>query len=161
MPYKKMFEGGVFISMRYPLINPHLLASLRLVHGSYNSIVAALFFYHGWLGVSIRRARISQAPLPFAAIKRHRKTGPLLVAMGGLGFLIGLTLVLLDSGNVLQFPAHFLVGCTIVLCLISTFLISRKIKGPDSPYRTPHFALGMTILCLYLVEVILGLGVLL
>jgi len=52
------------------------------------------------------------------------------------------------------------VGCTIVLCLLSTFLISRKIKGPDSSYRTPHFVLGITILCLYLAEVFLGIGVL-
>jgi hypothetical protein len=146
--------------MQYPLIDRHLLASLRLVHGSYNLMVAATFFYHGWLGIAIRRARKSKAALPFATIKRHRKTGPFLAAMGGLGFLIGLTLVLLDTGNVLQYPAHFLTGCTIVFCLLSTFLISRKIKGPDSPYRTPHFALGVAILCLYIIEVLLGLGVL-
>ena len=80
--------------------------------------------------------------------------------MGGVGFLIGLTLALLDSGNILEFPEHFMVGCAIVLCLLSTFLISRKIKGPDSPYRTPHFVLGITILCLYLIQVFLGIGVL-
>jgi hypothetical protein len=146
--------------MQYPLIDRQLLASLRLVHGSYNSLVVVLFFYHGWLGITIRRARKAKAPLPFAAIKRHRKTGPLLAVMGGLGFLIGLTLILLDTGNVLEYPSHFLVGCTIVLCLLSTVLISRKIKGPDSPYRTPHFVLGITILCLYLIEVFLGIGVL-
>ncbi len=146
--------------MQYPLINRQLISSLRLVHGSYNTIVVLLFFYHGWLGISIRRARKSKAPLPFAAIKRHRKTGPVLVIMGVLGFLIGFTLTLLDSGNVLQFPPHFLVGCTIVLCLFSTFIVSREIKGLDSPYRTPHFVLGITILCLYLIQVFLGIGVL-
>jgi hypothetical protein len=146
--------------MQYPLIDRQLLASLRLVHGSYNSLVMLLFFYHGWLGITIRRARKSKAPLLFAVIKRHRKTGPVLAIMGGLGFLIGLTLILLDTGNVLEYPSHFLVGCTIVLCLLSTFLISRKIKGPDSPYRTPHFVLGIAILCLYLIEVFLGIGVL-
>jgi hypothetical protein len=82
-----------------------------------------------------------------------------LAIMGGLGFLIGLALILLDTGNVLEYPPHFLVGCTIVLCLLSTFLISRKIKGPDSPYRTPHFVLGIAILCLYLIQVFLGIGV--
>ncbi len=146
--------------MQYPLVNRQLLPSLRLVHGSYNSLVMLLFFYHGWLGITIRRARKSKGHLPFAVIKRHRKTGPALAIMGGFGFLIGLTLTLLDSGNILQFPAHFMVGCTIVLCLLSTFLISRKIKGPDSPYRTPHFVLGITILCLYLIQVFLGIGVL-
>ena len=146
--------------MQYPLVDRHLLSSLRLVHGSYNSLVMLLFFYHGWLGITIRRARKSKAHLPFAVIKRHRKTGPVLAIMGGVGFLIGLTLALLDSGNILEFPEHFMVGCAIVLCLLSTFLISRKIKGPDSPYRTPHFVLGITILCLYLIQVFLGIGVL-
>ena len=145
--------------MQYPLINRQLLSSLRLVHVSYNSLVMFLFFYHGWLGIKIRRARKSKSPLPFAAIKRHRKTGPVLAIMGGLGFLIGFTLILLHTGNVLEYPSHFLVGCTIVLCLISTFLISRKIKGPDSPYRIPHFVLGILILCLYLIQAFLGIGV--
>jgi uncharacterized protein DUF4079 len=145
--------------MQYPLVDRQLLSSLRLVHGSYNSLVMLLFFYHGWLGITIRSARKSKAPLPFAAIKRHRKTGPVLAIMGGFGFLIGLTLILLHTGNVLEYPPHFLVGCAIVLCLLSTFLISRKIKGPDSPYRTPHFVLGIAILCLYLIQVFLGIGV--
>ncbi|HTP04236.1 MAG TPA: DUF4079 family protein [Nitrospirota bacterium] len=146
--------------MPYPLVDTHLFPSLRLVHASYNSLVMLLFFYHGWLGITIRRARKSKAPLPLAAVKRHRKTGPVLAIMGGFGFLIGFSLTLLDSGNILEFPAHFIVGCSIVLCLLSTFLISRKIKGPDSPYRTPHFVLGITVLCLYLIQVLLGIGVL-
>jgi hypothetical protein len=53
------------------------------------------------------------------------------------------------------------VGCLIVLCLVTTVVLSRNIKGPDSPYRTPHFILGIAILCLYLIEVVLGIGVLL
>jgi hypothetical protein len=146
--------------MQYPLIDRQLLSSLRLVHGGYNSLVMVLFFYHGWLGITIRLARKKHVPLPFAAIKRHRKGGPVLAVMGGFGFLIGLSLILLDTGNVLEYPSHFLVGCTIVLCLLATYVISRKIKGPDSPYRTPHFVLGVTILCLYLIEVFLGIGVL-
>jgi cytochrome b561 len=109
----------------------------------------------------IRRARMAHGPLPFPVIKRHRKGGPVLSALGIVGFCIGFTLVMLDSGKVLQFPLHFVVGCVIVFCLIATFIISRKIKGPDSPYRTPHFYLGIAILCLYLINVVLGLGVLL
>src|SRR5512143_1368708 len=102
--------------MQYPLVDRQLLSSLRLVHGSYNSLVTLLFFYHGWLGITIRRARKSKAPLPFAAIKRRRKTGPALAVLGGFAFLIGLSLILLDTGNVLEYPPHFLVGCTIVFC---------------------------------------------
>ena len=147
--------------MHYPLINRHLLSSLRLVHGSFNTFVMVLFFYHAHLGIAIRRARRARGPLPFPLIKRHRRGGPLLAGLGIAGFCIGFTLVMLDSGMALEFPSHFLVGCTIVLCLVTTFVVSRKIKGPDSPYRTPHFYLGIAILCLYLIEVVLGLGVLL
>jgi hypothetical protein len=147
--------------MQYPLIDKHLLSSLRLVHGGFNSFVMVLFFYHAHLGMAIRRARKANAPLPFPVIKRHRKGGPVLAGLGIVGFFIGFTLVMLDSGRVLAFPAHFLVGCAIVLCLITTFVLSRKIKGPNSPYRTPHFTLGIAILCLYLTEAVLGLGVLL
>jgi hypothetical protein len=147
--------------MHYPLIDRHLLSSLRFVHGGFNTFVTAMFFYHAHLGVAIRRARRARGPLPFPLIKRHRRGGPVLAALGLIGFCIGFTLVMLDSGRALEFPLHFLVGCTIVLCLITTFVISRKIKGTDSPYRTPHFYLGIAILCLYLSEVVLGLGILL
>jgi Protein of unknown function (DUF4079) len=147
--------------MQYPLIDRQLLSNLRLVHGAFNTVVLLLFLYHGRLGFSIRRARRSHAPLPFPAIKRHRKMGPVLTILGGLGFCIGLTLVLLDTGNILEYPAHLFVGTVILILLVTTFLISRKIKGPDSPLRTPHFILGIAILCLYLIEVFLGIGVLL
>jgi hypothetical protein len=147
--------------MQYPLIDRQLLSSLRFVHGGFNTLVLLLFFYHARLGITIRRARKAHGPLPFPVIKRHRKGGPVLAALGIVGFCIGFTLVMLDSGRVLEFPSHFLVGCTIVLCLIATFILSRKIKGPDSPYRTPHFYLGISILCLYVIEAVLGLGVLL
>ncbi len=147
--------------MQYPLIDRQLLSNLRLAHGAYNTAVTLLFLYHGRLGLSIRRARMSQAPLPFPAIKRHRKMGPVLTILGGLGFCIGLTLVLLDTGNILEYPAHFFVGAALLSLIVTTFLISRKIKGQDSPLRTPHFILGLAILSLYLIEVFLGIGVLL
>jgi hypothetical protein len=147
--------------MQYPLIDRQLLSYLRFFHGGFNTFVMIMFFYHAHLGIAIRRARRARGPLPFPMIKRHRKGGPLLAALGITGFCIGFTLVMLDSGKVLQFPFHFLVGCTIVLSLITTFVVSRKIKGPDSSYRTPHFYLGIAILCLYLIEVFLGIGVLL
>jgi hypothetical protein len=145
--------------MQYPLIDKHLLAYLRPVHGAYNAIVMLLFLYQGWLGLRIRRDRRARAPLPIPVVKRHRRMGPVLVILGAFGFLEGLTLVLLDSGRVLEFPPHLFTGLTIVVLLLATYKISRDIKGPDSPYRTPHFILGIAILCLYLVNVVIGLGV--
>ncbi len=103
---------------------------------------------------------MAKAPLPFPKIKRHRKTGPALSLAGLLGFCIGFTLVMLDTGNVFEYPAHLAVGAVIVALLITTFVISRKIKGQDSPLRTPHMIIGIAILCCYLVEVFLGVGAL-
>lgn len=147
--------------MEYPLISRDLLVDLRLVHGLFNLSVALMFFYTARLGWKIRQARRGGAPLPLATVKRHRRLGPILAPLGGLGFVAGLTLVLLDTGNVLKYPAHLLVGATIVALLLATFLVSRKIKGPAAPQRDLHFRLGLGILALYVVEVFLGLGVLL
>jgi uncharacterized membrane protein YozB (DUF420 family) len=147
--------------MQYPLIDRQVLADLRLAHGIYNSLVMLLFLYQGWLGFRIRRDRRVHAPLPLPVIRRHRKAGPVLAILGGLGFLTGLTLVLLDTGNVLEHQPHFFTGLSIVVLLIATYRISRDIRGPDSPFRTTHFALGVAILCLYLVNMFLGIGVLL
>lgn len=147
--------------MHYPLIDRQTLSYLRLVHGMYNTSMMLLFFYHGRQGMIIRRMRKARAPLPFPVIKRHRKMGPILTLFGVLGFFIGFTLVLIDTGKVLDYPPHLFTGMAIVALLITTFVISRKIRGADSPFRTPHLILGIAILCIYLIEVSLGIGVLL
>ncbi len=146
--------------MQYPLISRHILSNLRLVHACYNTSIMLLFFYHGWLGITIRRQRRVKAPLPFPVIRRHRKLGPVLVVLGILGFFIGMTLVLLDTGRVLEYPPHLITGLVIVFLVLTIYFVSRKIKGTDSTYRTPHFILGVILLCLYLIEVFLGIGVL-
>ena len=147
--------------MQYPLIDRHTLSYLRLVHAFYNSSVMVLFFYHGWMGVTIRRLRKAGGPLPFPVIRRHRKFGPPLVILGIIGFFIGFTLVLIDTGRVLEYPPHLFTGLAIAVLLPVIFAVTRKIKGPDSPYRNPHFMLGVLLLFLYVIEVFLGVGVLL
>jgi hypothetical protein len=147
--------------MQFPLVSDELLANLRLVHGLFNSTVMLLFFYHARNGLLIRRARRANAPLPILAIKRHRRMGPLLALLGAGGFAAGLTLVIVDTGKILRYPLHFFVGVTILLMLFLTYRLSRKIVGPDAPQRDLHFLLGIIILVLYLVNVVLGVGVLL
>ena len=148
--------------MEYPLINKELLSYLRLGHGLFNFSIVLLFFYTARLGLLIRRSRNSGSERPAATIRRHRKLGPILAGLGVLGFGAGITLILVDTGNILKYPAHLLVGMIIVALLLATFLVSRKIAGPEaSPSRQAHFLLGLAILSLYLLEVILGLGVLL
>ena len=147
--------------MQYPLIDIQILYDLRLAHGIFNLCVMLLFFYQGWLGFKIRRARRTKVPAPIPVIKRHRKTGPILVCLAAAGFLAGLALVLLDTGNILEFPAHLFVGLVIVALILTTYTVSRKIRGPDSPYRTTHMIIGVSILSLYIVQIFLGLEVLL
>ncbi|TAL25611.1 MAG: DUF4079 family protein [Nitrospirae bacterium] len=141
------------------MIDKDIIANLRLVHGSYNALMMMLFIYQGWLGLRIRRGRIAGNP-PLEIIKRHRKTGPVFAIMGVLGFFAGVTLIYLDYGRILKYPPHFLTGLSIVFAIAAVFLISRKIKGLDSEWRTPHFRRGILLVCLYLVQVFLGIGIL-
>jgi hypothetical protein len=147
--------------MQFPLISRELIAILKLVHGLFNLSVVLLFFYHARNGLLIRRARTAKTPLPIQAIKRHRRMGPKLALLGGAGFSAGLTLVMLDTGKVLQYPPHLFVGMSIVLMLFLTYRVSRRIVGPSAPQRNLHYRLGLAILALYLVNVVLGIGVLL
>jgi hypothetical protein len=42
---------------------------------------------------------------------------------------------------------------------MTTFIISRKIGGSESPWRTPHFVIGLFILFLYPFQIYIGLNV--
>lgn len=134
---------------------------LSLFHGGFNLSVFILFVAQGWLGLRIRRARLKQAPPPIPSIRRHRKNGPLFVVLGFIGFLVGLGLVLTSTkGRLILFPRHFYVGLTIVILLAATYVMTRKIKRPDSPVRTPHFLVGILFLALYIIQAYLGLNLL-
>ncbi len=135
---------------------------LSLFHGLFNLAVLALFVYEGLLGFRIRRSRRRQImPPPVSAIRRHRKNGPLFVNLGILGFLIGFVLVAATSnGRVIVFSAHFWVGLAVVALLLANYGLTRFIKRPVSPYRTPHFALGLLLWTAYIAQTILGLRIL-
>ena len=134
---------------------------LRLLHGAYNTLVALAFVYQGWLGLKVNKSRRSGDGGDFRAIRLHRGNGPILVLLGALGYVAGIALIVLDKGHIFEYRLHHLVGMTIVILLAATFLVSRKIKGPISPWRTPHFLLGLAILGAYLVQFLLGLNILL
>lgn len=138
-------------------ISRELILYLKLFHGAFNSLVIMLFVYQGILGLRIRRAENK----PVHLIRRHRKTGPVIAVMGAAGFLAGIAVIFLDTGRILKYPPHFLLGLIIVLLIAATFIISRKIKGPDPYWRNRHYALGVLIILLYFVQAFLGLGVLL
>jgi hypothetical protein len=143
-------------------MDKQLILYLKLVHGSFNILVMFLFLYQGRMGLRIRRQRKrGSGPGVFEVVRKHRRFGPILVFIGFIGFLAGLTLVIFDQGRVFEYPLHLMVGSFIVLLLITTFLISKKIRGPDSPWRTPHFIVGIFIISFYIIQIFLGLGVLL
>lgn len=147
--------------MEFPLISRDLISHLKLVHGIFNLTVMLLFFYHARNGWLIRKARRAKTSPPFPAIKRHRRMGPVLAVLGAGGFAAGLTLVFLDTGKILSYPAHLFGGIAILLLLYLTYHVSRKIAVAPAPQRDLHFRLGLSLLALYLVNVFLGIGVLL
>ncbi len=132
---------------------------LKLLHGSYNIVMMVLFIRQGAVGIAIRRERMAGRPPLFEAIKRHRRAGPILTLLGTFGFVAGAVLALVDHGHILYYPRHFIAGAVLVLLIGTTYLISRKIKGPSPPWRLAHFITGIAILALYLVQVYLGLGI--
>ena len=141
------------------MIDKQTIAYLKLLHGAYNTVIMLLFMYQGLLGLKIRRQRV-RGGQNFSIVKRHRKLGPVLALMGVAGFIAGMIVIYLDKGRIMEYPLHFLTGMSIALSITAAFLISRNIKGADSPWRTPHLIIGIIILCLYLVQITLGIGIL-
>lgn len=131
-----------------------------ITHGLFNGLLAFVFLYQAWTGLTIRGGRkMDESRIP--AIKRHRRLGPFLVVLGLMGYCFGLMLVYIDKGRVFQYPPHFVVGSILAVTLLVQYAVSRKIKGRDSSWRTPHFMIGLGILCLYGVQIIMGIALVL
>ena len=143
------------------MVDKEFIAYFKLAHGFFNLCMMALFCYQGWMGYLIRQARTSGAPVPMDAVRRHRKAGPAFALWGLMGYVAGIIVVLLDKGRIFEYPLHLLAGTMLVAVLGWLYAVSRRIKGPETHYRNIHFALGMCLLALYVVQVLLGLGILL
>jgi hypothetical protein len=149
-------------------IGPELPSTLRqlipwlaLGHGGLHCMLLLFFFYQGWLGHLVRRARKAGTPLPRAAVARHRRNGPLLAGLCLFGFVAGLFIVLLDKGSIGAYPLHLFLGLAIVLAVGGAFFLSRRIRAGEAAWREGHRRLGILILCLYPLQVLLGLSILL
>ena len=134
---------------------------LKYLHGLFNGFVALLFIYQGWLGLIIRKNRIAEQPPTVRIIKRHRKTGPIFALMGIAGFFAGAAIVYLREGRIFEHPVHFIVGFSIAALILTTSLISKKIRGGSPNFRTPHLFLGLVIICLYFIQTFIGTSMLL
>jgi hypothetical protein len=143
------------------MIDKEFIAYFKVAHGFFNLCMMALFCFQGWMGYLIRQARTSGAPVPVDVIRRHRKAGPVFALWGVMGFFAGIVMIVLDKGGVFEYPLHFLVGSLIAAVIISLYSVSRRIAGPEPHYRNIHFGLGMCLLALYVIQVLLGIGILL
>jgi hypothetical protein len=143
------------------MISGEYMDYLKVLHGSFNAIVGFLFLYQGSLGLKIRKERKSGRRRNVMVVKRHRTGGPIFAALGVAGYLAGVALVYLDKGHLMAYPSHLITGSGIALLIMVTFIISRKIKGSESPWRTPHFVIGLCILFLYILQIYIGLDILL
>jgi hypothetical protein len=83
------------------------------------------------------------------------------VLLGILGYVAGAVLISIDKGHFFEYPLHNIVGAGIVILLAATFFIAREIKGTESPWRIRHLIVGIGIVCLYLMQLFLGLNILL
>ena len=133
---------------------------LRYLHGAFNLSIAGLVIYQFRLGLGLRLKRLAGERDPQKVIK-HMRSGPYAVAGGILGFTAGTTLIIIDKGKVLAYPVHFVFGGLIALGLVYIFMLSRKMVAGDTLKRTLHGRVGMALVALYLVQVLLGLGILL
>jgi hypothetical protein len=134
-----------------------IIAYVKYAHGLYNGIVILLFVCQGWLGLRIRRGRIDGNPPEVMYVRRHRKFGPALAVLGIFGFLGGVGAVSLAEGRIFEHPLHFLTGLTICALIITTVVVSRKIRGRETGIRTVHYLIGMIILSLYCIQAYLGI----
>jgi Protein of unknown function (DUF4079) len=142
------------------LIDRSIISYLRYAHGSYNILVYLLFLHQGWLGIRIRRERRQGLAPTVRILRRHRKFGPILSVIGIIGFISGLIVIFIDNGIFFVFRLHFITGFLISIFISIAYLSSRKIKARDSVWRTPHLTVGIIIICLYFIQIFLGIGVL-
>jgi hypothetical protein len=139
------------------MLDKTLVFYLKLAHGLFNLTLAAAFGFQARLGWRIRRSRRHGVSRDFAAIKRHRKLGPLLAGLGLAGYGAGLGLVTADQGTLAKFPIHLAGGTLLALCLGAVYVSSRRIRGAEEQRRLTHFSLGLALLALYAVQILSGL----
>jgi len=141
------------------MVSDRVVSTLQLVHVFFNSTLFFALVYQGRLGWRIRRRRVAGVLQDFSVVKRHRTLGPILATLLPMGYLAGLITVYLHKGLWVRFPGHLAGGTVLLVVVFSIFMVSKRIRGAQSPWRTPHFALGLLLLCTFLVQIYLGLNI--
>ena len=141
------------------MVSDGVISTLQLAHVSVNGALFFALVYQGRLGWRIRRRRVAGVLQDFNVVKRHRALGPILATLLPMGYLAGLITAYLHKGIWVRYPGHLAVGTVLLVVVSTTVLVSRRIRGAQSPWRTPHFALGVLLLCTFLVQIYLGLNI--
>ena len=141
------------------MVSDRVVSTLQLAHVFVNSALFFALAYQGLLGWRNRRRRVAGVPPDFSVVKRHRALGPVLATLLPFGYLAGLITVYLHKGLWVRYPGHLAVGTILLVVVCSTYLVSKKIRGPQSPWRQAHVALGLLLLCTFLVQIYLGLNI--
>jgi uncharacterized iron-regulated membrane protein len=125
----------------------------------FNGALFSALAYQGLLGWRNRRRRVAGVLPDFTLVKRHRALGSILAALLPCGYLAGLITVYLHRGLWVRYPGHFAVGTALLVVAGAAVLVSKRIRGAQSPWRGPHAVLGLLLLCTFLVQIYLGLNV--
>ena len=141
------------------MVSDRVVSALQLAHVLFNSALFFALAYQGLLGWRIRRRRVAGVLQDFGVVKRHRALGPILATLLPIGYLAGLITAYLHKGIWVRYPGHLAVGTVLLVVVCSAVLVSRRIRGAQSPWRAPHFALGLLLLCTFLVQIYLGLNI--
>jgi uncharacterized iron-regulated membrane protein len=136
-----------------------VVSALQIGHVFFNAALFVALAFQGLVGWRIRKRRIAGALPDFSVVRRHRTLGPVLAALLPMGNLAGVSITYLSRGLWVRYPGHFAAGTVLVAVAGATFLASRRIRGAQSPWRVRHAALGLVLLCVFCVQIFLGLNV--
>jgi len=141
------------------MASDRIISTLQVAHVFFNSALFFALAFQGLLGWRIRNKRIAGVLQDFSVVKKHRALGPILATLLPIGYLVGLITAYLHKGLWVPYPGHFTVGTALLAVVCSTYLVSKRIRGIQSPWRTPHLELGLLLLCVFLVQIFLGLNI--
>lgn len=141
------------------MVSDRVVSTLQLAHVFFSSALFLAFAYQGLLGWRIRSRRVAGVLQDFGVVKRHRALGPVLATLLPVGYLVGLVTAYLHKGLWVRYPGHLATGTILLVVVCSAVLVSKRIRGAQSPWRTPHLELGLLLLGIFLVQIYLGLNI--
>lgn len=141
------------------MVSDAVVSTLQVVHVVFNGALFFAFAFQGWLGWRIRKKRVAGALQDFGMVKRHRALGPVLATLLPLGYLAGVSTAYLHKGLWARYPGHLAAGTVLLMVAGAAVLISKRIRGAQSPWRTYHFELGLLLLCTFVIQIYLGLNI--